>query len=141
MKTDLNTYYVEYRGYVNLYTPILASSIEEARVLADDLPNEPSSTLDLQLLHSDFDFYIDEDRYVMSKPSVSVSVPKKLAKAVVNAAKTQAETREINSNRLKAEQLTKQITEAKAQLLTATKGITDQIEKLQQQLDDINARS
>lgn len=131
---EKKTFYASYRGYVSLYTPIQADSEEEAYSMLADMPFEPTRELNLVMPTSVLDFELCED-YVESEQSFNewsnraTNTPE-LEKAVVESAVTQGELRAEVLKKSKISTLSKQIDIANAQLLTVTKGITDQIDKL-----------
>ena len=131
----MKTLYVGYRGSVTLYTPIQASSEEEAYKLANELPDYPAKDMELLLPSEDFDFYLDTE-YVTSEINFS-KVNKPLNNAIIKTAINQGVLREQAVRESKIANLTKQIDTAQAQLLTVTKGITDQLDLLNQQLNSL----
>ena len=131
----MKTFYTGYRGSVTLYTPIQASSEEEAYKLAEELPDYPTKDMELLLPSEDFDFYLDTE-YVTSEINFS-KVNKPLNNAIIKAAINQGALREQAVKESKIANLTKQIDTAQAQLLTVTKGITDQLDLLNQQLNSL----
>ena len=131
----MKTFYAGYRGGVTLYTPIQASSEEEAYKLAEELPDYPTKDMELLLPSEDFDFYLDTE-YVTSEINFS-KVNKPLNNAIIKTAINQGALREQAVKESKIANLTKQIDTAQAQLLTVTKGITDQLDLLNQQLNSL----
>lgn len=137
MSTETNTYFATYRGYVNLYVPFQAESQEAAEdILRNDLPRTPAKDQDFLMATSDFDFELDD--YMVEESEVTFTkVPTPLSKAVIKSAVTQSEIRAEQQKQFQIDKLSKQIEDAQAQLLTATKGITDQIDSLNKQLAEL----
>ena len=131
----MKTFYARYRGNVTLYTPIQASSEKEAYKLANELPDYPTNDMELLLPSEDFDFYLDTE-YVTSEINFN-KVNKPLNNAIIKTAINQGAIREQAAKEFKIANLTKQIDTAQAQLLTVTKGITDHLDLLNQQLNSL----
>ena len=131
----MKTFYVRYRGNVTLYTPIQASSEKEACKLANELPDYPTNDMELLLPSEDFDFYLDTE-YVTSEINFN-KVNKPLNNAIIKTAISQGAIREQAAKESKIANLTKQIDTTQAQLLTVTKGITDHLDLLNQQLNSL----
>ena len=131
----MTTFYVRYRGSITLYTPIQASSEKEAYKLANELPDYPTNDMELLLPSEDFDFYLDTE-YVTSEINFN-KVNKPLNNAIIKTAINQGAIREQAAKEFKIANLTKQIDTTQAQLLTVTKGITDHLDLLNQQLNSL----
>ena len=131
----MTTFYVRYRGNMTLYTPIQASSEKEAYKLANELPDYPTNDMELLLPSEDFDFYLDTE-YVTSEINFN-KVNKPLNNAIIKTAINQGAIREQAAKEFKIANLTKQIDTTQAQLLTVTKGITDHLDLLNQQLNSL----
>lgn len=131
-------YHVAYKGYVNLYTPVEAESIEDALTKAEQLPGEPTKELKLSLYSGDFDFYIDEELY-LHEDLKFMKVSKELEAPIVASALEQGTIRAARVKQNKLDSIQKQIDDANNQLLTVTKGITSQIESLTELLKSTQA--
>lgn len=131
----MKTFYAGYRGSVILYTPIQASSEEEAYKLAEELPNYPTKDMELLLPSEDFDFYLDTEYFTSGINFSKVNKP--LNNAIIKTAINQGALREQAVKESKIANLTKQINTAQAQLLTVTKGITNQLDLLNRQLNSL----
>ena len=137
MENTKETYYVSYRGYIHLNVPIEAANEDEAYKIAQTMPNTPTKGQEFIITTSDMDFEIEYDYFARASEITKHNVPAKFETAILTAALTQPEARNERNKQLKIAQLTSQIESAQAQLLTATKGITDQIEKLSVELEQL----
>ena len=134
---DKQKYYVSYRGYVYLTTEIEAENAEEAEQIQQSMPYQPTRDMELTLHSTDFDFELDYDNLGTGLYHTE-KVPKKIERLVCEAAYRQSEVREAATKQRQREVITKQIDDANAQLLVATKSVTDTISKLKNQLDELS---
>ena len=135
MEQQLNTYYIGYRGIITLHTQVQAESEDAAVELMRDMPSQPTADMDLKLHYSDFDFELDDYIATESDAKYWTYPPSKaLSKQIIKTAHNQAQLRLDARKQRQIESVTKSIADAQAQLLTATKGITDQIDKLNTEL-------
>jgi hypothetical protein len=138
MEQQFKTFYVGYRGYVRFLTPIQALSEEDAFNLINsgDIPDTPIKGQELILASADFDLELDYD-HVDSKIDWRSEVPKPLEKQMIKAAIAQTDIRAEKQKQANINHIQAQIDNANQQLLTATKSVTDTIEKLTAQLTEL----
>lgn len=135
IEKDLHKFYVNYRAYVSLYTPIMAETEEEAYELARKLPNDPTKDMELILASNDLDFELDID-YIYDSINFS-KVDKVLEKKLIANAVNQGVERAKLQREQSIKNINAQIENANAQLLTATKSVTETIDKLKLQLEEL----
>lgn len=134
MSTESQTYYACYRGYVYLYQPFQAANADEATDFQSNLPCHPDPNAELIMSYNGFDFEPDEcyepqdDLDIINPPS------KALANQVIKSAHNQGKEAAARFKMNKINQLQTKIDNANKQLLIATKGITEQIASLTDQL-------
>lgn len=112
------------------------SQADAEDIVRNDFPGTPTKDQNLLMATSDFDFELDD--YTVDESQITFTkVPTPLSKAVIKSAVTQSEIRAEQQKQFQINKLSKQIEDAQAQLLTATKGITDQIDSLNKQLAEL----
>lgn len=131
-------FHIGYRGCTTLYYAIEAESEDQIYDMINngEIPREPQAHMNLFMGSADMDFEMDED-YVHTGPLNNQDVPNKLNKAVVLAAINQSSIRAEASKQHAILNIQAQIDNANKQLLTATKSVTDTIDKLTEQLAEL----
>lgn len=129
------TFYVVLRGYVNLYTKVEAETEDKAyeKINISDLKKE-----DIFIYSDDFDF--EKHDYVATEDDFKNSniIDSFLSNAIIDNLINQEEAKKIRRKEHSKNLIKQQIKDAETNLVNATKAISEQIEKLKLELENLN---
>ena len=128
------TFYIGLRGYIYLYTKVEAETEDEAyeKINISDLKKE-----DIFMCSDDFDF--EKDDYVSQEDYFKDSkiIDNKISNAIIDNLLNQEEMKKIKRKEHSQNLIKQQIKDAETNLVNSTKAISEQIEKLKLELNNL----